>query len=87
MTTPTRDPKVAAKPAYISYCRKCGGMTGCCADTPERAKDAAEFTSECIAAGLIVERKTAHDVWNGTWCDCDRIPVPEQPTLFPEAQP
>jgi hypothetical protein len=54
-----RDPEVAKKPAYISYCRRCGGMTGACADTPERAKDAAQFVSECIAAGLIIERKTA----------------------------
>lgn len=75
-----RDPEVAKKPAYISYCRECGGMTGCCADTPERRQDVAQFASECIAAGLVVEHKTAADVWAATWCKCDQ--QPEQPGLF-----
>jgi hypothetical protein len=80
-----RDPEVAKKPAYISYCRVCGGMTGCCADTPERARDVAKFASECITGGLIVERKTAADVWSATWCTCGQ--EQEQPTLFAEVQP
>lgn len=91
MTERQRDPEVAKKPAYISYCRRCGGMTGCCADSPERAKDAAQFASECIAAGLIVERKTAADVWSATWCECPELmrgePQEVQAGLFSEVQP
>lgn len=73
MSIGKRDPETARKPAYISYCRKCGGMTGACADTPERAKDVADFARECIAGGLIIERKTAADVWAAQWCKCDDL--------------
>lgn len=76
MTT-HRDPEKAKKPAYISYCRTCGGMTGAC-DT-ERTDDAAEFAREVIAAGQILERETAAEVWNGKWCIChDGAPWPQE---------
>lgn len=91
MSERQRDPEVAKKPAYISYCRRCGGMTGCCADNPQNAKSAAEFVSECIAGGLIIERKTAADVWSATWCNCPELlrgePQETQAGLFEEAQP
>lgn len=76
----SHDPETAKKPAYISYCRKCGGMTGCCADEGKRANDVASFVSEAIRYGQTVERKTAADVWSATWCECDT--TNEQPTLF-----
>ncbi len=84
METTHHDPAKAAKPAYISYCRTCGGMTGAC--DPDHTADAAEFAREVIAAGQILERKTAADVWAGEWCTChDGAPWPqeaEQPSLF-----
>ena len=79
-----RDPEVAKKPAYISYCRICGGMTGAC--DPERTDAASEFAREVIAAGQILQRETAAEVWAGKWCIChDGTPWPqevEQASLF-----
>ena len=63
-------PALAAKPAYISRCRKCGGMTGCCSDDREDKALAAQFARDAIRAGDILERGIAADVWGATWCNC-----------------
>jgi hypothetical protein len=81
MTDEERD----KKPAYISYCKQCNGITGASVDTPEYANDTARFVAECIRGGMTIQRKTAADVRTEKWCDCDS--ASDQPTLFTEAQP
>jgi hypothetical protein len=68
-----RDPEIAKRPAYISYCRVCGGMTGCCAADESNCASAAEFAREVIAAKQILERETAAEVWAGQWCICHEV--------------
>lgn len=62
--------EVQQQPAYIAYCRKCGGMAGACADEVGHAESVAQFVQECVSAGLIVERGTALEAVNAIWCDC-----------------
>jgi hypothetical protein len=76
-----KDPEHAAKPAYISRCRKCNGMTGCCTDDDKHAKETARFASEVIRDGQILEHGCVSDVWAATWCNCHE---PPQAGLFDE---
>lgn len=61
----------AMKPAYISYCRVCGGMTSACTDRPQIAREVSKFIQECVGAGMVVLHKTAADVWAAQCCQCD----------------
>lgn len=87
MSERQRDPEIAKKPAYIAYCRRCGGMTGCCADEPRHAKDVTKFITEAVQSDEIVKHETAADVWAATWCTCDQKKEQEQPSLFAKVQP
>ena len=69
-------------PAYISYCRTCHGMTGCCADELNHRADVGAFVAACIHAGDYIQRSDAAAVWAATWCTC--INDNGQPLLFTE---
>lgn len=78
-----KNPELAAKPTYLAYCTDCGGMVGCCVDSPDFRKSSARFALENIQSGHTITHGINADVWGARWCDCHKkTKVESQPSLF-----
>lgn len=64
-----------AHPAYVGYCKTCGGINACCVDDAAHRKETAKFCAEIVRRGDRLERKTVGYVRTeafGLWCTCHK---------------